>query len=205
MNVGGEGFERFDGGVNIGGLGVVVVFDAFDRSDILQAMLNRLEVANGLADLVRRNPHQGAGANRCQNVLHVVRAFQADLTDQHDLALANAITKKDAAVVDVSALLDLLLSAEPEDLSARPIWQSQASGIVFVEDNVVGGLLIFEDAGFGVDVGLECAVAIEMIGSDVQNYRNLGPEGLDGFQLKAGDFEHHDSLRRGAVDQGNRG
>jgi hypothetical protein len=62
------------------------------------------------------------------------------------------------------ALLNFFLAAEPKGLGTRATGQSQAGGVVFVEDGVVGRLLIFEDSRFRVDIRLESAVAIEVIG-----------------------------------------
>src|SRR5271157_2381714 len=51
VNVGREGFESLDSGVDVGRLGVVVVVDAGDFGDKFQAMFDGLEILNGLADL----------------------------------------------------------------------------------------------------------------------------------------------------------
>src|ERR1700744_1510463 len=44
MNVGGEGCEGFDGGVDVGGLGVIVVIDAGDFGYEFEAVLDGFEV-----------------------------------------------------------------------------------------------------------------------------------------------------------------
>ena len=53
VNVFRKRLERFDGRVDVGGLGVVVVLDAIDRRNVLDAVLDRLEGRDRFADLFR--------------------------------------------------------------------------------------------------------------------------------------------------------
>ena len=50
MNAAGESGDGLGGGVDVGGLGVVVVLDAVEGGDVFQAMLDGLEVFDGCAD-----------------------------------------------------------------------------------------------------------------------------------------------------------
>ena len=62
--------------------------------------------------------------------------------------------------------------------------------IVGIEHDVIALVLRREDALLGQRVVLECAVAIEVVGSDVENDGDGGMELLRGFELEAGDFKH---------------
>ena len=155
-----------------------------------------------LADLFRSASHQHARAYRRQHVLQIVRAFQRDLGDLHDLALLPfRVAEHDVAVADPRALLHFFLPAEPEHLRARPRSQGHAGGIVGIEHGEVGSLLIFEDARLCVHIDFESSMTVEMIGRDVQHDRNFRTESLNRFQLKARNLEHDNSLRLGALGQ----
>ncbi len=56
----GEGGDGLGGGVDVGGLGVVVELDAVEGGDVFEAMLDGLEVFDGAADGVRRALRRGA-------------------------------------------------------------------------------------------------------------------------------------------------
>ncbi len=69
--------------------------------------------------------------------------------------------------------------------SAKPM----VVGIVGVQDGEIVRLLVFEDAGLGIDIIRESLVAIEMIGRDIQDHGDARMEVDDGLELKAGNFE----------------
>jgi hypothetical protein len=62
--------------------------------------------------------------------------------------------------------------------------------VVGVEDQCILGSLRGEDALLGARVVLKAAVAIQMVGRDVQNDGDGGTEFERAFQLEAGDFQH---------------
>src|SRR6202040_875331 len=62
-------------------------------------------------------------------------------------------------------------------------------GIVGVEHGQVRGALVLEQSRLGGGVAFEGVVAIEMIRRDVERDSDVGSEGVDGFQLEAGEFE----------------
>ena len=211
-----ERFQRLDGRVHVGGLGVVVVVDAADGRHKFQAMFDRLEIAHRLANFLGCASHQSACAHGGQNILEIVCAFQRYLGNLHDLALRHslfapsvrendvAITKDDVAVTHPRALLNFFLPAEPEHLSARPGSHRYAGGIVGIENRKVASLLVFEDAGFRVHINVKRPVAVEVVRRDVQHDRDFGTESLNRLQLKTGNLEHNDGFRLGALRQRNR-
>ena len=72
--------------IHVGGLGIVVVVDAVDLRDKLQAMLDRVKFRDRFANRRRFNARQTRRAHRRQDVLHVMRAFQRNLRHfQHRL------------------------------------------------------------------------------------------------------------------------
>ena len=77
--------------------------------------------------------------------------------------------------------------------------------VVGVEDGVIGGSLVFENAFLGGKVLVEAAVAVEVVGSDVEHDRDFRMKGLDGLQLEAGDFEDVVGVVGGVGDQRNGG
>ena len=112
-----------------------------------------------------------------------------------------ASRKRIRAVAHIRALLYFVLAAEPEDLGLGTAGQSHAGGIVGIEYREVIGLLILKDARLGVGVGLEGAVAVEVVRRDVQHHGNFRTKRLDRLQLEARHLEHHDGVRLRGPDQ----
>src|SRR5215475_2770881 len=104
VNICGKGLERLDGGVDIRGLRVVVVLDALDGGHVFQAMLDCLEAADSLPNLVGRHTQQNSGTNACENVLHVMRALEANHAHQHNFSLPCSVAKEDSATFQVRPL-----------------------------------------------------------------------------------------------------
>src|SRR5208337_3966214 len=96
VNPGGEGLESFDGRVHVGRFRIVVVVDSTHRGDILQTMLDRLEPGGRFPNLSRIDASQHSDTDSRQHVLDVVRTFQRNLADWHDLALAFFIAPDNA-------------------------------------------------------------------------------------------------------------
>ena len=64
MNAGGKGGDGLGRGVDVGGLGVVVELDAVDGGDVFEAMLDGLELFDGVADGVGGALRRGARRRR---------------------------------------------------------------------------------------------------------------------------------------------
>ena len=85
------------------------------------------------ADLFGLAAHEHADGNARQHILQIVRAFQWDLGERHDLALAVAIAEIRLRAADKGSFFNLFLPAEPEQLRARTVRQSSGGRIVGIE------------------------------------------------------------------------
>ncbi len=85
MNAGREGGDGLGGGVHVGGLGVVVELDAVAGGHVLQAMLDGMKLFDGAANSLGRDLRQPRGHHRGQHILVVVRAFERNPAQGHDL------------------------------------------------------------------------------------------------------------------------
>src|SRR5262249_24929784 len=154
-----------------------------------QAVLDRVELANRRADLFRLTAHQRRRTDGRENIFDVVRSLERHFGNRHDLAHILA-TKGNPPVLYECSPLQLPLAAEPESLRARATGEVDASRIIGIQNRKVILLLILEDVGFGVDIGLESPVAIQMVGSNVQHDGNFRTKAADGLELKTRDLEH---------------
>ncbi len=69
-------------------------------------------------------------------------------------------------------------------------------GIVGVEDGDVFGALAREEPRLGRGVVLEARVAVEVVGRDVRQDRDVRAEAVDRLELERGDFAHEVAARR---------
>ena len=205
VDVRGKGFQRLEGRVHIRRLRIVVVIHAAYRRHKLQPVLDRLELAHSLPNLFCRAAHERTRTNRRQHVFQIVRPLQRNLRNGDHFALLIAVAKHDAATANKRPSLHFLLPAEPEHLSAGSGGHGHTGWIVGIQDDKVTGILVLEDPRFRGGVGLERAVTIQMVRSNVQHDRNLRVESLNRLQLKARHFEHGHCVRVGAVGKRNRG
>ena len=97
------------------------------------------------------------------------------------------VAENDFVVAQECAVGDSFLAAEPENVRLRGHALGDF-GIIRVQDRHVALELIFEHAHFGVGVFFECSVAVEVIGSEIQQHADFRAKRVDCFQLKAADF-----------------
>src|SRR5579872_730322 len=147
-----------------------------------------MEFVHCLANARRLHIAESSNTNCGQHVLQVVCPFESDIGNEHDFLLPVAIAKQNAGITNICPLLDLFLTAKPEDLRMSSLCQPHARGIVGIENHEVVGPLIFEDARLGICINRESSVAVEMIGSDIEHYCNPRAKVLDRFQLKTGNL-----------------
>src|SRR5262249_10536020 len=150
-----------------------------------QPVLDGFEVVNCLPDSIGRTAHESRSTDGREHILEIMRSFQRDLRDLQNVALPCAVTENNHAVPQPGALLDFLLAAEPEDLGTGTDSHSHTGRIVSIEDGEIAFLLVLENSRLGVGVNLKRAMAIEVIGRDVQYHRNFGAKGLNRLQLEA--------------------
>ena len=166
-------------------------------------MLDRLESSHGLANGFRRAPRQAGQADGCQNVFEIVRALQRDFRDRKNFTVCAFFSKENLFVADERSGCHLVTAAEMQHRARDVAGELVGGGIVCVEDAVVFRFLIFKNAGFGINVGLERAMAVEMIGRDIEDAGNKRPKRLRGLKLEAGDFEDGESRGGSLFDQRN--
>src|SRR6185437_1304832 len=104
--------------------------------------------------------------------------------------LAVQVAENNGTFGDTRAVRYLALAAEPRDLCPSPFGETYASFIVGVQHGEIAGPLVFEDPGLGIGVGLKCTMPVKMVRGHVEYDGNFRTEGLDRFQLKAGDLQH---------------
>ena len=79
--------------------------------------------------------------------------------------------------------------------------QSGTGGIVGIQHREIFRLLVLKNARLRVRVGLECAVAVEVVRRDVEHDGNFWTKGLDRLQLEARYFQNHYGVGFGPLDQ----
>ena len=154
-------------------LGVVDVEHAVHARDLLQAVLDAGERAQRLAHRVAVDPARQRDRRRGRGVGAVVRPAQADVgVGDERLAVPPQMP---GAVVE--------LAAGPErhaPRAAAEVLDGDPGG----RDRDVVVALAGEDLQLGGEVVLQRAVAVEVVGLDVEQYRALGREGQRVLELK---------------------
>src|SRR5690242_19271157 len=200
----GKSIESFQSGVDIGGLGIVEETDAVELRDEFQAVLDALEGADSFSDIGGRDAREAGRRRGCQNVFEVVRAGQRNLFPAQNVLSSCGTVEDDGVACQASSLLHIFLAAEPENfgrLGSVP----PGCGVIGVQHGKIAGLLVFENARFGRGIGVHGAVAVEMIGSVIQEHADVGTEGGDEFELKAAEFGDGPGALGGGFDAGNQG
>ena len=82
-------------------------------------------------------------------------------------------------------------------------WQA-AIGLVLVSSSALLSLR-GKDALLGEGVVFEAAVAVEVVGGDVEDYGDPGMKAFSAFELKAGDLKDRPGFIGALVDEGNDG
>jgi len=80
---------------------------------------------------------------------------------------------------------------EPHHLRARARRELADHLIARVKDGKIVRTRELDSARLEVDVALECAVALEMVGGDVEDHAHMEARPLDGLELEGGELEHH--------------
>jgi hypothetical protein len=167
VNAGIEGGDGLHGGVDVGGLGVVVVFDAVDGGDVFEAMLDGVEVFDGLANRLRWSTGKPSGADGGENVLDVVRALEGDFAEGRmgSMGASGAFAEDQVSILEPCTLRHRILNGKPVDPGARVLFRFGCADVVVgVQNQVVGWVCEAEDALLGRRVVFEAAVAVEVVG-----------------------------------------
>ena len=205
MDAAGKRSERLHGGVHIGRFRIVVVGDAGNVSNKLETMLDRVEDLDCLGDGFLRNTGELCRADGGQHILDIVVALQRNAAHRHNWFETGLLigAEGDVAIEQRCALANDLAAAEPVDLRLRTARRLLHARVVSIEYQVVFTRLRGEDALLCERIVFEGAVAIEMVGRDVQDDGDLWTEELDCLQLEAGNLEDRPGVFRVArfVDQ----
>jgi hypothetical protein len=84
VNAAGECRDGLQRGINVGGLGVVVVLDTVDGGHEFEPVLDGLEALDGAANGFGRDSGEPGGADRRQDVFDVVRTLKRNGLDPPD-------------------------------------------------------------------------------------------------------------------------
>src|SRR5512133_120271 len=134
-----------------------------------------------------------------------MRALQWNLADWHDFVLARGIMQENAVAARESAQFYFLLAAEPVGLRLDAVCHPYARGVIRIEHREIVTGLVLENALLSGCVGFHAAVAVEMVGRNVQHDGHEWTERLDRLQLEAGDLKNVVVIVGGGGDQRNRG
>ena len=169
-------------------------------------MLDGLELLDGVANGFGGGSGEARGADRGQHILDVVLALEGNLAEGHDRsqsARPRVSAIDDVAVLDPCALLDRVLQRKPIDRGVGTGGGGGGADVVGVQHHEVVRVLRGKDALLGQRVVLESAVAVEVVGRDVEDDGDVGMELLRAFELKAGNLEHRPGLVGALVDEGH--
>src|SRR5256885_13923585 len=123
--------------------------------------------AEGFCDAIRLRAGEPRGRNGGENILEIVRAGKRDFRLLENYYCLAFMSKNNFFAEKECALRNALFAAKPENFRLR--WRvRRAGGIVSVENGEIVGSLFFENAGLGRGVSFQRAVAIEMIGREIQ-------------------------------------
>src|SRR5882762_6370254 len=139
VDIGRKAFQSLDGGVDVGGFGVVEVTDAGDFGDEFEAVLDSFESADSVTDFFGGASGQTGHANSGQDVFQVMRALESDFGhwknfDGKDFAFALIVAEEDLAVADEGSGRDFAEAAEVQDRALGATGERVCRGIVSAED-----------------------------------------------------------------------
>ncbi len=155
--------------------------------------------ADGFGDAIGLRAGEPCGRNGGENILEIMRAGKRDFRlFENDFFLA-VMAKNNFFAEKECALRDALFAAKPENFRLR--WRvRRAGGIVSVEDGEIVGSLFFENAGLSRGISFHRAVAIEVIGGEIQEDADVRTERFDQFELEAAEFRDGNGLIGGLLD-----
>ena len=197
-----EGPQRGGGGGDVGRLRVVHVGDPADLGDSLEPVGDAPEAAQAAHDGIAIDPRRKGDRGDGHGVAQVVLAGERKLGGGEQRAVGVkdlAAGKADRAIGPGRARLD------PVRRRRRPAGQieTREGGIVGVDHGDVARPLIGEDPQLRAEVVSERAVAVEVIGTEVEQHGDLRGEGLGVLELEGRALA--DDRRAGIERTGHRG
>ena len=203
MNAGREGGDGLGGGVDVGGLGVVVVLDAVDGGHELEPMLDGLELLDGAANCLGRHAGEAGRDDSGQHILDIVRALERNSGERHDLLDRRRLWPRDRRRSHPQAMRPARPDARLR--TSRPWrWRGRRPrrrGYCRRSAPRSRSHSARRRCAPWPRIVLEAAVAVEMVGRDVEDDGDVGME-LDGaFKLEAGDLEDRPGVGSAFVDE----
>ncbi|MEJ7718387.1 MAG: hypothetical protein WKF31_10640 [Thermoleophilaceae bacterium] len=189
MHPAGKGADPHAGGLGVGGLRVVDVEDAVAAGHLLEAVRDARERGQRLADGLGIDPAGQGRRRRRHRVLEVVVASQADLLGGHQRG-----SRPLEAPVGRSVEVGVPVAEGHPPRRARRLERPRG-------DRDVAGLLAREHPHLRRAIGLERAVAVEVVGRHVEQHRALGREAIGVLELEGGGLADHHGVRLDPPDQ----
>ena len=158
-------------------------------------MRQRAVASEAARDFLRRTADEAAGQCRGEGVGHIVLAGQRQFVRGQQSVLAVLGSQGQPTPVQEGARCDLAAGREQLQPSTDGSPEAPALAIVRVEYGVAFRLLQLEQSRLGSGVLLEGRVTIEMVRTQIEQHRNVGPEGLNRLQLEGGELQCVPGLR----------
>jgi hypothetical protein len=182
----GEGLERLDRRIDIGGLRVVEVVHTADATDEFKPVFDPGEGLHREPRDVEWHAGQRGGAAGSEDVLHVMHPAQRNLCGGHPrLAVGDQY-----AVVEPETLFQRTGTLKPVCARRGLFGEARRDGVRMIEHGVVIGLLKGEHALFRGRILLKRAVPVEVVGSDIERDADVDAHRRQHLRLKAGKLEH---------------
>ena len=119
QHISGEGVQRLERGVHVGGFGIVEIFHAGNRGDELNPVLHSREAAHALRDRGGLDSHQLRGCGRGQNIFNVVISAQSDIRAAKKNGFRTVAPENNFVITKETAAGNSFPPAEPEHLRKR--------------------------------------------------------------------------------------
>ncbi|OPZ92183.1 MAG: hypothetical protein BWY73_00909 [candidate division TA06 bacterium ADurb.Bin417] len=179
--------EGAQGGIDIGGLGVVYVLDALFPGHRFEPVGQRLEIPDRPGHRFRRQPVKPGRGTDGQDILLVMHPPEAAGRNFQELF---SIGKEEMPTVAEKTPL-LLAAAVKEGPALESGAGHPALRVVVIEQRDIVAGLVFENPELGLPVRAEVRIAVQVVGGDVEQQREFRPEALDPLQLETAHLQDH--------------
>ena len=147
------------------------------------------EQPHPLRRLGHRHPAQVGDEQGGHDILDVVRAEDRQRRDRERADLPSLPAHDDLLALQAGALRQVDAAAERMNPGADRRLEAPDLRVVAVEDGVVGRALVEEEPAFRLVVSQRARIAILVIGAQVQECPDPGPERLDPLELEGRELD----------------
>ena len=190
----GERFQRFDHGVGVGGLGIIVIRNAVNRRHVLDTVLHALKSKQSLPHLCRGHSRKKAAGNGSQHIFFVVGAKYLELVLMADFLHRVFPPDEKSAVFHIYAFRQSRFPAKITQSTFGVFSPGADFRIVIVQDRNLFRRLVDEDVPFAAAILLHGLMPFHVIRRQIQDRRHIRSEIPDAFQLVAGNFRGHPAV-----------